>query len=170
MKNTMKLLVLVAFMFAAMGASAQVKLGHIETQKLIKSMPEYTTAEKDLQVKQDEMMKVSKNLRDELQTKYAEYAEKSKTYSDIVRASKEQELTDLQARIQRFEENAGTELQTAQTTLMQPIMDKALNAIKEVAKENGFTYVFDMSSGVLLFTAENSQDILPLVKAKLGLQ
>ena len=53
--------------------------------------------------------------------------------------------------------------------LMQPVMEKALNAIKEVGKENGFTYIFDMNAGIL-YAAENSQDVLPLVKKKLGLQ
>lgn len=49
-------------------------------------------------------------------------------------------------------------------------MTKATNAIKEVAKENGFTYIFDMSSGAILFASETSEDILPLVKKKLGIQ
>ena len=53
---------------------------------------------------------------------------------------------------------------------MQPIMDKALNAIKAVGKENGFTYIFDMSQGGILFNADNTEDVLPLVKKKLGLQ
>ena len=56
-----------------------------------------------------------------------------------------------------------------QNDLMQPVMEKALNAIKEVGKENGFTYIFDMNAGIL-YAAENSQDVLPLVKKKLGLQ
>lgn len=172
MKNTMRLLVLVAFVLAAMGVSAQspVKLGHIETEKLIKAMPEMTTAEKTLQAKQDEVVKEMTNLREQFQKLVADYTQNSKTFSDAIRASKEQEIQQLQQRIQNFEEVATNELQKAKNELMQPIMDKALNAIKEVGKENSFTYIFDLSSGVLLFTAENSQDILPLVKAKLGLQ
>lgn len=173
MKNTIKLVVFIAFTLVAMSLSAQqkpIKLGHIETEKLVKSMPEVTTAEKTLQARRDEIEKESMSLRQQFQTKLAEYTEKAKTYSDIIRSSKEQELQELQQRIQRFEESAQTEFAKSQTELMQPIMDKALNAIKEVAKENGFTYVFDASSGVLLFTADNSEDLLPLVKAKLGIQ
>lgn len=173
MKNTIKLLVFVAFTIAAMSVSAQqkpIKLGHIETQKLVEAMPEMAAAKKTLQGKQDEIVKESQNLREQFQAKMAEYSEKAKTYSDVIRTSKEQELQELQQRIQRFEEIANTELEKSQKELMQPVMDKALNAIKEVAKEKGFTYIFDMSSGVLLFTADDSEDILPLVKAKLGIQ
>lgn len=172
MKNTMRLLVLVAFVVATMGVSAQspVKLGHIETEKLIKAMPEMTAAEKTLQAKQDEVVKEMTNLREQFQKLVTDYTQNQKTYSDVIRSSKEQEIQQLQQRIQSFEEVATNELQKSKTDLMQPIMDKALNAIKEVGKEKGFTYVFDMSSGVLLFAAENSEDILPLVKAKLGIQ
>lgn len=170
MKNTIKLFVLVAFSVIALSVSAQQKFGHIETQKLISSMPEYTTATKTMQDKQTEVEKELTNMKEQFQTKLADYSEKAKTYSDVIRASKEQELQELQQRIQRFQEIAVSELEKSQKELMQPIMDKALNAIKEVGKENGFTYIFDLSSGFILFAAENSEDVLPLVKKKLGLQ
>ena len=73
-------------------------------------------------------------------------------------------------RIQKFEELAMNKLQKAREELFEPVMTKATNAIKEVAKENGFTYIFDMSSGAVLFASETSEDILPLVKKKLGIQ
>lgn len=173
MKNTIKLFVLVAFLIAAMSVSAQqkpIKLGHIETQKLLTAMPEFGETQKALQAKQDEVMKESQNLRDQFQKMVAEYQEKSKTYSDVMRATKEQEMNDMSQRIQRFEEIAGNELQKSQTDLMQPVIEKATNAIKEVGKEKGFTYIFDMGSGAILYAAESSEDILPLVKAKLGIQ
>lgn len=173
MKNTIKLFVLVAFMIAAMGVSAQqpaVKLGHIETQKLIQAMPEWTEAQKKFQAQQDEVEKELTNQQELFQTKAAEYAEKVKTYSDVIRNAKEQELQELRQRIQRFQESAMNDLDKVQRDLMEPITTKATNAIKEVGKENGFTYIFDMSSGILLYSAETSQDILPLVKKKLGLQ
>jgi outer membrane protein len=48
-------------------------------------------------------------------------------------------------------------------------MDKARKAIEEVAKENGLLYVFDMSQGNPVYASEESLDMLPLVKAKMGL-
>lgn len=170
MKNTIKLIVVVAFTLAAMSVSAQVKLGHIETQALIQAMPEMTAAQKTLQDKQTEIEKELTNMQEQLQTKYTDYSTNAKTMSDVIRASKEQELTELQQRIQSFQRIAYENMEKTQKELMQPIMDKALNAIKEVGKENGFTYIYDMSAGVILFAAENTEDVLPLVKKKLGLQ
>ena len=58
MKNMMKLIVAVAFVWVATGVSAQqVKLGHIESQKLIQAMPEMAAAQKTLQNKQSEVEK-----------------------------------------------------------------------------------------------------------------
>lgn len=172
MKNTIKMIALMVLLVAGLGVSAQQvqKLGHIETEKLIKIMPEMAVAEKTLQAKQDEMVKEMTSLNEQYQKLIADYTANSKTYSDIVRQSKEQEIQGLQQRIQNFQEIATNDFDKTKNDLLQPIMDKALNAIKEVSKENGFTYVFDMSSGVLLFTAESAEDILPMVKKKLGLQ
>ena len=168
MKNTIKVFVLVALTLAAMSVSAQVKLGHIETQKLIQAMPEWTAAQKTFEEEQKKVNTELNGLREQFQTKLAEYSEKMKTYSEAMRATTEEELQGLQQRIQRFQETAMAQLEKTQNDLMQPVMEKALNAIKEVGKENGFTYIFDMNAGIL-YAAENSQDVLPLVKKKLGL-
>ena len=165
MKNTIKVFVLVALTLAAMSVSAQVKLGHIETQKLIQAMPEWTAAQKTFEEEQKKVNTELNSLREQFQTKLAEYSEKMKTYSEAMRATTEEELQGFQ----RFQETAMAQLEKTQNDLMQPVMEKALNAIKEVGKENGFTYIFDMNAGIL-YAAENSQDVLPLVKKKLGLQ
>ena len=169
MKNTIKVFVLVALTLAAMSVSAQVKLGHIETQKLIQAMPEWTAAQKTFEEEQKKVNTELNSLREQFQTKLAEYSEKMKTYSEAMRATTEEELQGLQQRIQRFQETAMAQLEKTQNDLMQPVMEKALNAIKEVGKENGFTYIFDMNAGIL-YAAENSKDVLTLVKKKLGLQ
>jgi outer membrane protein len=54
--------------------------------------------------------------------------------------------------------------------LIQPVMEKARKAIEAVAKEKGLLYVFDMSQGNPVYASEESLDILPLVKARLGLK
>ena len=170
MKNMMKLVAVAAFMLAAMSVSAQVKLGHINTQELIQAMPETAEARKTLETKQTEIENELTNMQESFRTKLEEYSKSAETMSDVIRASKEQELQELQQRIQNFPQLAVHNLRSTEQELFQPIMDKALNAIKEVGKENGFTYVFDLSAGGILYFADNTEDILPLVKKKLGLQ
>lgn len=170
MKNMMKWIAVIAFVCSAMGVSAQVKLGHIETQKLIQAMPEMAKARETMEAKQNEIEKELTNMQEQFKVKFEEYSKNGKTMSDVIRAAKEQELQELQQRIQSFQQIAVENLEKTQAELMQPIMEKAMNAIKEVGKENGFTYIFDLSQGGILYQADNTEDVLPLVKRKLGLQ
>lgn len=50
--------------------------------------------------------------------------------------------------------------------LYAPILQKANDGIKAVAKANAPTYIFDSAAGSILF-AEESDDVLPLVKSAL---
>ncbi len=174
MKNTMKLFVLVAFLFAAFAASAQttkpIKLGHIETAKLMSLMPEMQQAQKTLEAKEAEIRKELENMHAQYQKLIQEYQANEKTYSELTRTAKQQEIQGLAERIQSFQEIAQQQMVKTQEELLKPIMEKASNAIKEVGKENGFTYIFDLSNGSILYFADNSEDVLPLVKKKLGIQ
>ncbi len=173
MKNTMKWFVMAAFMMIALSVSAQqktVKLGHIDGGKLLEAMPEMAQARKAMQTKQDEVQKEMQSLREQLQKLVMEYTQNEKTYSDIIRSSKQQEINELSQRSQKFEEIAMGELEKARVDLMEPVITKAKNAIQAVGKENGFTYIFDVSTGGVIFVAESAEDVLPLVKKKLGIQ
>lgn len=167
MKNVMRFMMLIAFVFTAATVSAQVKLGHIDAQKLISTMPETIEAQKKMEQKQAEVEKELTNMQEQFQAKVAEYEKNANTYSEAVLATKQQELQDMQQRIIRFREIAGNDLQKTQQDLMNPIITKAMEAIKTVGKENGFTYIYDI--GALLYAADNSEDIMPLVKKKLGI-
>ncbi len=49
-----------------------------------------------------------------------------------------------------------------------PVLKQAEEAIKSVAKENGYSYILDTSAGAVLYS-QDSDNIAPLVKKKLGL-
>ena len=81
--------------------------------------------------------------------------------TDLIRSTKEQELLDLRQRIETYQQNAQQKLQEKEKELLQPIIDRAKQAIADVAKENGYTYIFDTSAGTLLYQQE-SDDIFSL--------
>jgi outer membrane protein len=106
-----------------------------------------------------------------LNNKNDAYNKESKNLTEIVKQTKEQELIDMNRRIQEFQTNAQTQLQNKQVELFQPVYAKVDKAIKEVGKENGFVYVFDIAKGSLLYFDETkSTNVLALAKAKLGLK
>lgn len=172
MKNILKFWYLsVAFLFGyLLTAQAQVKLGHINSQELFTAMPERDTAQKKLQ----EIAKQFENTLEELEVEYNkkldDYQKNVSTMTDLIRKTKENELQDILQRIQNFQVEAEQDLAKQRAELLKPIQEKAFKAVNEVAEENGFTYIFDMGTGAVIYAAENTEDILPLVKKKLGLE
>lgn len=157
--------------FVALGlcsVKAQDKLGYINSNELLSIMPESVAM-------QDELQSYAKGLESSLgamqaegEKKLADYQQNEATMSELVKQDKIRELENIQQRILEFQQNAQESLSAKEQELITPILDKARKAIDEVAKEGNFTYIFDASTGNILYANEN-ENILPLVKAKLGL-
>ena len=162
----------IIFTVAGLNASAQtLKFGHVNSEELIQALPEFDTANVKLEKFRKELINALELMSVELNNKNAAYEKESKNYTEIVKQTKEQELTDMNRRIQEFQTNAQSQMQEKQSELFQPVYGKVDKAIKEVGKENGFLYVFDVSKGALLYFDETkSTNVLPLAKAKLGLK
>ena len=95
--------------------------------------------------------------------------DKLKRCGEVIRKTKESDLQAMGARIEEFQTNAQKLLEQRQEELLKPIVDRAKAAIEEVGKENGYTYIFDAGVGAVLYS-QDSDDIMPLVKKKLGLK
>lgn len=149
---------------------AQVKLGHINSQELLALMPESDSAKVNIEKEVKQLEDQLELMQVEYNKKLEQYVKEKATYSPLILQTKEAELSDLQQRIQAFQQTAQQEIQRKQQELFQPVLDKANKAIEEVGRENGFTYILDISTGVVLFHADNSIDVTPLVKAKLNIK
>ena len=109
-------------------------------------------------------------MRVELNNKYNEYINEQENLTELIKQTKEQEINDLDQRIRGFETTAQQEIQKKESELFQPIYEKDNNAIQEVAKENKFTYVFDLAARSIIYFSEDSENVLSLVKKKLGIE
>jgi outer membrane protein len=167
MKNILKLALVGIVMVLSTVANAQ-KIAHVNLDSLISLMPESKAAQVSVQNYGKQLEQQVTVMQTELQTKYAEYQEKSKDMAEVVRASKEKELNDLNTRIQEFQQQAQVDYQKKTAELSKPVYDKAKQAIDQVAKENGYKYALDTSTGLVLYT-EPTDDILGLVAKKLGI-
>ena len=168
MRNLMKIAVLLLFFVAATASTQAQKFGHIDMQALIQVMPGRVTAEADFNAVQKEMEEILGEMQNDYQTKMKGLETLGEDASEIKRNAKIGELQDIQQRIQNYTQAAQGQLQQKQAELLKPVYDKAQVAIEEVAKEKGLIYVFEANS--LLFKSNESIDVLPLVKGKLGIQ
>lgn len=142
------------------------KIAHVQMDSLIQLMPETKQAMEIAQNYLKDLEKQVSTMKAEFDSKYQDYLTNKDTYSDLVRKTKEEELQTLNQRIEDFRQQAQQDYQKKYTDLSKPIQEKAKRAIDAVAKEAGYKYVLDTSSGVVLFS-EQSDDILMVVKKKL---
>lgn len=166
MKKLVKSIAIVAFTVGTITLAKAQKIAHISLDSLITTMPESKTAQEVAQKYLKDLENQVATMDNELQTKYADYMKNKDTYSALVASTKETELQDLNKRIEDFKGQAQQDYQRKYGELSKPIYEKAKKAIDLVAKENGYKYVLDTSTGNILYT-EPADDILPLVKKKL---
>ncbi len=158
-----------AILVATTGYSQSLKFGHINSDELIRALPEFDSANVKLENLQQELVNALELMTVELKNKSDAYDKESKNLTDIVRQTKEQELIDLNRRIQDFQTSAQEQLQNKQVELFQPIYARVDKAIKDVGRENGFVYVFNVST-LLYIDETKSVNVMPMAKAKLGLK
>jgi outer membrane protein len=82
----------------------------------------------------------------------------------------EKDIQDLQQRLENYDMLAQQSLSKKQQDLLQPILEKVYKAIEDVGEENGFFYIFDISTQVVLYYSDASIDCTQLIKAKLGVK
>lgn len=163
------LVALLAFGGSAM-AQKNIKLGHINSNDLMQIMPGRDSAQTALQKDVEDLQAEMEAMKKEYETRVSDYLAKKDQLSELIRKTKESDLQAMAARIDDFQRNAQTTLEERQEALLKPIIDRAKKAIEEVGKENGYTYIFDAATGGSILYSQDSDDIMPLVKKKLGLK
>lgn len=171
MKKLVSIIVLLVAMFVASDSYGQtkVKFGHLDFAKLYGMMPELDSVKKVFEEYNKSIQDMYAALQTELENKFMDYQANASGMSEIIRSTKEAEINDLKERMDAFEAKATQDLQAKEAELTSPVIERARKAVQEISKENGYTYVFNSSEGLLLY-AEPADDITELVKAKLGIK
>jgi outer membrane protein len=166
MKPSFKKVALIISAIVLFSFAQAQKIAHLSLDSLISLMPETKIAKDAAQNYLKGIDAESISMQTELETKYKDYVEKQASMSDLLRKTREDELNQLQRRIEEFKQQAQMDYQRKTAELTAPIMDKAKKGIEAVAKENGYKYVLDTSAGNVLYS-EASDDVLMAVKKKL---
>ena len=145
---------------------AQNKFGYIDSQELLTLMPERVAAATEVENFAKSLEAQLGSMTAEYQQGVQEYQANEATYTDLVKEDKVAEITGLEQRIQTFQQNAQQSYQNKEQELLTPINKKLQTAIKDVATEGNYTYIF--ADGVLHYKYEKN-DVSDLVKKKLGL-
>lgn len=132
-------------------------------------MPERDSAVIKLQNYAKELEETMQGMQQEFNTKLQTYQQKNATWTAAILEAKTKELEEMQQRLQMFDQNAQQEMAQLQQSLFAPVFEKANKALETIATAGGYTYVFDLSTGTILFKGATSNDLLPEVKKELGI-
>lgn len=163
------LIILLSGPLTILKAQKTMKFGHLDFAELYTLMPEKDSAQAQYQKFAKDLEATMKSMQTEFETKYQDFQTNQATMSNLIQQTKTKELQDLQQRIQEFQQNAQQELIDKEKELSTPIIEKAKKAVQEIAKENGYTYIFNSAEGLLLYS-DPGDDIMPMAKKKLGLK
>ncbi|WP_461050873.1 OmpH/Skp family outer membrane protein [Spirosoma arcticum] len=158
---------------AGSSAAGPLKLGYTNIDYVLAQTPEAKDIQNQLTIQRTQSENELKRMTKELEDKYAAYEKGAAQMSDVIRKDRETELQGLQGRIQEFGRTAETSLQTKYQQLVNPVVQKIQKAIDAVAKENAYTYVFNLDAGAntipILLVAPEQDNITELVLRKMGI-
>ncbi len=154
-------------LFAQSGA----KYGHTNLGNLLEIMPESKKANDDLNAYTQKLVTKGDSLAKIFEAEVAvfqkHYQEGTKPMIELQKM--QQDLQLKQEALQKFDRESQESAAVKRDELLKPILTKVQDAIKAVAKANGYLMVFDVSGGSMLYAAE-SDDVTPLIKKQLGIQ
>jgi len=151
---------------------AQVKIGYVDSDAIMDKLPDAQDAKQKLDVIVQEWQNELNKIESTWKTKYDDYEKRKLIMTDQTRAETEAELVKLEKQVADYREKKfGTngEMFQKQDELMKPVQNKVFSAIKDVAKEEDYDYVFDKSGDILLLYAKEKYDITSKVLNKLKL-
>lgn len=165
-----KLLVAIAVALPMLAVAQSPKFGIVSAEEIFQVMPESKTAQEQIAAASKQYEDEYAKLNEEMQKKYSEYQTLLNDAStpQSIKDRRLQEMQDLDQKAQQFLATAQQDLQRQNAQLTQPIQEKLMKAIQEVAANGNFTMVFP--AGVAIYTATDVIDITNQVKTHLGIK
>lgn len=167
MKHLKSLLFATAlFLGATSFMSAQTKVAHINTQELIKAMPEYKAAQTEVeQAGKTYEAEIAASMK-ELEAKLKQYDAEAPNQTQAVNTERMQEVEGIKQGIAQYQQDAQQNMSKLEYDKLQPITKKAREAIQKVARAQGFQYVLDASTLIMA----DGKDLMADVKKELAIQ
>lgn len=163
----MKKLIVILALAMPMLVSAQ-KLGYVNTNELFTQMPEMAKIKLKMDTIQTQWESQLLQMQEEIQKKAQDYQAQVSTMTEAIRQIREQELSDMQQRLQLNYQMAEQDIQKQQQELLAPVHERMAKAINAVGEKEGYTYIFD--SAAMVYIAPTAEDVMPSVKKELKIK
>lgn len=168
-----KVILVLALTFVSFTAALAQRFAYVDSDYILKHMPDYISAQKQLGALSDQWQKEVDSRFQEIDRLYKAYQAdqvlmtpemKKRREDDVV--TKEKAAKDFQR--QKF--GPGGELETKSSAVMKPIQDRVAKAVQAVAEAENLDMIFDKNSEVIMLYANPRYDKSAEVITRLGLK
>ncbi|MDQ3071691.1 MAG: OmpH family outer membrane protein [Bacteroidota bacterium] len=158
-------LLLIGFMVLAAGFSkqaiAQARIAYIDSEYILGQMPEYRSAQSQLDTLADSWKREIERRAAEIDKLFKAYQAEFVLLPEPERKKREEEISRKEKELNEYKrEKFGPdgELFRKRQQLIKPIQDKIYDAVQQMAKENGLDIVFDKAGAVTMMFADSKYD------------
>ena len=162
---------LLAAVVVAAPASAQQKLGFIDSQRILERLPEYQTAQQEVERLAQQWQAEIATMDTDIATMEADYAARVLLYTTEEAERRRSEITARRQErdgLRRRYFGPEGELFREQQNRLRPVQERVLVAVETIATEGDYDYVFDRSGDFLFLYARARFDLTDLVLDELG--
>ena len=153
-------------------AMAQQKIGYVDSDFILRALPEYATIQQQLDRMAQDWQKELDDMKSDLDEQFRDYQARELLYTNEERQRRRQEIVRSEEDLERLRvKYFGPEgdIFLEQEKLMRPIQEKILQAINEVADSEGYDFVFDVAGDFLFMFKRDQFDVSDLVLRELGI-
>jgi outer membrane protein len=165
-------LVVLGLLPSAVGAQQPLKLGYVDSNKIIEATPGVTEAKASYEKQAQQWKTTLETKRKELTGLYEEYQKQAAILSPEKKTEKQQAILQKEREMQEyFQTKFGPqgEANAKEKELLRPIYDRINKAIEEVRAEEKYSLIFDLQAGALA-AGDPSLDLTEKVIARLKTQ
>ena len=157
------------FIFPMIGLFAQ-HFSYVDTEYILDKMPEYKSAQKQLDNLAEQWKKEVDNKMKEIDKLYKQYQAEQVILPEGMRKKKEEEILKKEDELNKYKESKfgkEGELYKKRKELIKPVQDKVFDAIQKMARDEGLDFIFDKSGAVtMLYTNakyDRSDEVLEIL-------
>lgn len=141
------------FCFMMLSASAQdaQKFGYFSFDTVLKSMPEYTIAQRNMESLRSKYAAETKRVEDEFNKKYEEFLEGQREFEPTILQKRQAELQEMMEKNVAFKANAERLLKQAEADAFGPVREKLRTAVRRIGMERGYMFVLNTDNDAVPF-------------------
>ena len=139
------------------------KIVYVDSEYIMENIPEYGDAQEELNALSTKWQNEVKAVYDKVSEMYSKYQTEMLLLSEDQKRAREQAIVDKEQEAKNLQMQyfgAEGQLYQKRTELIQPIQEKVYTAMKELAQQKNYSFIFDLASGTSVLYASDKNDVL----------